>query len=75
MCVHRRVFEDGIFYTLAEQKLEGLSDLFPDDDIEIFIGLRNPATFIPAHVRGQQRKQLRQVHEWRRPRSIYVGPT
>ncbi|MCW1951525.1 MAG: hypothetical protein KIH44_009195 [Octadecabacter sp.] len=48
MCVHRRVFEDGIFYTLAEQKLQGLSDLFPDDEIEIFMGLRNPATFIPA---------------------------
>lgn len=48
MCVHRRVFEGGIFYALAEDKLEGLANLFPDDDIEIFISLRDPATFIPA---------------------------
>lgn len=48
MCIHRRVFEGGIFYALAEDKLTGLSNLFPEDDIEIFIALRNPATFIPA---------------------------
>ncbi|MCF2904271.1 hypothetical protein L0666_04680 [Octadecabacter sp. CECT 8868] len=48
MCVHRRVFEEGIFYTLAEDKLTGLANLFPEDDIEIFLGIRNPATFIPA---------------------------
>jgi len=48
MCIHRRVFEDGIFYTLAEDKLTGLANLFPDDEIEIFMGMRNPATFIPA---------------------------
>ena len=48
ICIHRRVFEDGIFYALAEHKLLGLANLFPDDEIEIFLGLRNPATFIPA---------------------------
>lgn len=48
MCVHRRVFEGGVFYALAEEKLSGLAQLFPDDEIEIFLGLRNPATFIPA---------------------------
>lgn len=48
MCVHRRVFEGGVFYALAEDKLQGLARLFPDDEIEIFLGLRDPATFIPA---------------------------
>lgn len=48
MCVHRRVFEGGIFYALAEDKLQGLAKLFPGDEIEIFLGLRDPATFIPA---------------------------
>lgn len=48
MCVNRRIFENGIFYDLAEQKLTGLARLFPDDEIEIFLGLRNPATFLPA---------------------------
>ena len=48
ICIHRRVFERGIFYALAEQKLVGLANLFPDDEIEIFLGMRDPATFIPA---------------------------
>ena len=48
ICIHRRVFEGGIFYALAEQKLVGLANLFPDDEIEIFLGMRDPATFIPA---------------------------
>lgn len=48
MCVHKRVLENGIFYGLAEQKLRGLASLFPKDEIEIFLGMRNPATFIPA---------------------------
>jgi hypothetical protein len=48
ICVHRRIFEDGIFYKLAEQKLMGRARLFPTDDLEIFVSLRDPAKFIPA---------------------------
>lgn len=48
ICVHRRVFEGGVFYALAEEKLLGLANLFPEDEIEIFLGMRDPATFIPA---------------------------
>ena len=48
MCVHSRVFENGTFYALAQEKLEGLANLFPDDEIELFLGIRNPATFLPA---------------------------
>jgi hypothetical protein len=48
ICIHRRVFEGGIFYALAEQKLVELANLFPDDEIEIFLGICDPTTFIPA---------------------------
>ncbi len=48
ICVHRRVFENGVFYDLLEEKLGGLATLFPQDEIEIFLGIRDPATFIPA---------------------------
>ncbi len=58
MCIHRRVFESGIFYALAEHKLMGLANLFPQDEIEIFIGLRNPATFIPAVFAGSGMEDL-----------------
>jgi len=48
LCVPNRVLEDGAVYPQTEEKLTGFRSLFPLDEIEIFIGLRNPATFIPA---------------------------
>ena len=48
VCASARVRGGGIFYALAEDKLLGLADLFPDDEIEIFMGIRDPATFVPA---------------------------
>jgi len=47
ICVPSRVFENGEFYRLAEPKVRGLQQLFPSDQIELCLGLRNPATLIP----------------------------
>ena len=48
ICLPPRVFEGGQFYGLLEMKIRALTLLFPKDDIELFLALRNPATFIPA---------------------------
>ncbi len=48
ICVPNRIFESGVFYAQTEPKIRAFHDIFADDDIEIFIGLRNPATFVPA---------------------------
>ena len=48
ICVPNRIFENGVFYAQAEPKIRALCELFPEDDIEIFLSLRNPATFVPA---------------------------
>lgn len=48
LCLPARVFEDGVFYGRAGAKVATLPLLFPGDGIELFLGLRNPATFIPA---------------------------
>lgn len=48
ICLPPRVFEGGQFYGLLEMKLRALKLLFPKDDIELFLALRNPATFVPA---------------------------
>ncbi len=45
ICIPNRVFENATFYEQATSKTHGLHQLFPDDDIELFIGIRNPATF------------------------------
>lgn len=48
ICVPPRIFENGQFYGLAEFKLASLKRLFPNDELELYMGIRNPATFIPA---------------------------
>lgn len=42
------VFARGQFYPRAAPKVAALANLFPDDRVEFFLALRNPATFIPA---------------------------
>lgn len=49
ICIPNRVFDKGVFYALVEPKVRGLLQLFPGDDIELCIALRNPATFIPEN--------------------------
>jgi len=48
ICLPIRVFEAGEFYGLVTMKMRALTQLFPDDQIELALALRNPATFIPA---------------------------
>jgi len=38
----------GVFYPFAENKLSKFSQLFPDDQIELFLAIRDPASFLPA---------------------------
>ncbi len=44
----RRALENGSLYHLAADKAMRLRNLFPDDPVEFFIGIRDLATFIPA---------------------------
>ena len=48
ICVPNRIFERGVLYGLADRKLAAIGNLFPNDDIKIMIGLRDPGSFIPA---------------------------
>lgn len=48
ICVPNRIFDNGVFYQQAASKVRGLCDLFPDDEISLFLALRDPATFLPA---------------------------
>ncbi|SLN43051.1 hypothetical protein ROJ8625_02125 [Roseivivax jejudonensis] len=47
-CVPKLALRGGILYPWAEQRVGALKELFPGDEIELFIGLRDPATFLPA---------------------------
>lgn len=48
ICVPKRIFENSVLYHLADEKVSGMRALFPYDEIHYFMGLRNPASFIPA---------------------------
>ena len=48
ICLPNRVFEGGGFYRVAALKLLALRSLFPQDQIQLYMGIRNPATFVPA---------------------------
>ncbi|MGV6839558.1 MAG: hypothetical protein ACWA40_05120 [Planktomarina sp.] len=48
ICVPNRIFEGGELYALADAKLIALGQLFAEDEIEIQLGIRDPATFVPA---------------------------
>jgi hypothetical protein len=64
MCVSNRIFEGGAFYDLAASKIAALSQLFLGDEIEIFLGLRNPATFVPAAFEESKHENFAE----------YIGP-
>ena len=40
-------FQKGELYPAAAIRMKYMADLFPEDELEIFVALRNPATFIP----------------------------
>jgi hypothetical protein len=48
LCLPIRVFEAGEFYGLLTMKMRALTQLFPQDDLDIHFALRNPATFVPT---------------------------
>jgi hypothetical protein len=46
--VPKIAFQGGVVYRKAEQRLQSLRDVFVESDMELFISIRNPATFLPA---------------------------
>ena len=48
ICTPARICEAGCFHEMASFKARSLQALFPEDRIELFLGIRNPASFVPA---------------------------
>ncbi|MEL6467767.1 MAG: hypothetical protein AAFQ58_22605 [Pseudomonadota bacterium] len=44
----RACVRNGMIYESAPDRIALLASLFPHDDVELFLALRNPATFLPA---------------------------
>jgi len=48
ICVPGRVFDNDMMYEKAGYKPEWLRNVFPNDQVEFFLGICNPATFVPS---------------------------
>lgn len=51
LCMPQKVLEQHMLYPMAGEKSHWLAQLFPDNPCTFFVGVRNPATFIPALFR------------------------
>ena len=51
ICIPNRIFEEGQFYIQLESKIRGFLQLFPQDDVHVYMGMRDPASFVPAGFR------------------------
>lgn len=59
--VPKIAFQGGVVYRKAEHRLRTLRDIFARDSVEIFIGLRNPATFLPALLKATPLSDISQL--------------
>ena len=57
--VPKRIFDHSAFYHQAEMKVRGLHQLFPNDEISLFFGMRNPASFLQETITRAQAPDLR----------------
>ena len=46
--VPKALFGGGRYYRHAEKRMRNICELFAGDDVELFLGLRDPATFLPS---------------------------
>lgn len=69
--VPRRVIRNNMFFPNAEDRLRAVSSLFYGDEIEIFLSIRNPASFVPALVRAAPNHSVEEITDNCDPRQLY----
>ncbi|WP_296762583.1 hypothetical protein [Sediminimonas sp.] len=47
-CVPKLAISNGILYPNAEERVARFADLFSDAEVELFMAIRDPASFLPA---------------------------
>lgn len=59
--VPRRAIRNNCLFPAAGERLRGVSSLFYGEDLEIFMAIRNPATFVPALVAASPNHAIEEV--------------
>ena len=68
--VPKIAFQGGVVYRKAEQRLQTLRTIFSRDSMEVFISLRNPATFLPALLRATPHSDISKLLQGLDPAQI-----
>lgn len=71
----RAALRGGLLYPNAAEKVSQMRRLFPHDDLEIFMAMRNPATLLPAIYQQSPRDELDDFLEGVDPREIRWSET
>lgn len=54
LAMRQRALHEGQLYPTAGQKCQWMAALFPSHSVEFHLGIRNPATFLPALFQGEK---------------------
>lgn len=46
IAIPKRIFDHGVFYPQTEGKVRGMRQLFPQDELSFFLGIRHPVSFL-----------------------------
>lgn len=66
----RSALREGMLYPNASERIAHMRALFPQDDIHMFMAMRNPATLLPAIYRQSPRETLSDFLQDADPRYI-----
>lgn len=73
--VPHAILRDGIMYPRAPRRLSDLASVFAQDQIEVFMGIRNPATFLPACLEQSKQDTMAAFLKGADPRNIRWSET
>jgi len=70
-CVPKIAFNKSRIYPLAGSRVALLTHLFSEDDVELFLSIRNPATHLPTMYAATPHTQFVEFLDGADPRDIY----
>lgn len=75
VCINRLVVQGAQIWPMVERAATGLRALFPQAQIEFFIGMRDPATLIPALFKASRFSDFQEFIENMQPHAVAWSET
>lgn len=66
----RAALRKGVFYPSAPERMSHLADVFHSDDVEVFMAIRNPATFLPICFKRSTKDTMIEYMDGVDPRDV-----